>query len=132
MRVFTADELVRMRGVQGQAMMDACLLHTWTPIVDDYGTETIGWTDTGLLACGLDVSNVGIGGSEQRRNDGTIVSISATLRLSLADGQGVTEEGQVTIIYRNQEALVPPLVYGIAGQPQRGPTGYVLQLMEIR
>jgi hypothetical protein len=129
MRAFTADELAGMRTVQTGAMMDTCTLRKWAPTTDNYGTEIEGWTETTGVACGLDVT---AGGREQRRPDGTIVVISATLRLSLEDGAGLTEEDKVTVTHRNSELLAPALAYGIDGQPQRGPTGYVLRLVEVR
>lgn len=133
MRAFTADELTRMRSVQVDAMMDTCTLRIWTPTLDDYGTEIAGWTDTANIACGWDVSGGGgNGGNERRRLDGTITTIAATLRLSLPDGEGLTEEDKVTVTHRNGELLAPVMAYGIDGYPQRGPTGYVLRLVEVR
>jgi hypothetical protein len=133
MRAFTPGELTAMRDVQTGAMMDTCTLRKWAPTTDNYGTEIEGWTETTGVDCGLDVSGGGgTGGGERRRLNGTIVVISATLRLSLEDGAGLTEEDKVTVTHRNGEALTPALTYGIAGQPQRGPTGYVLQLVEVR
>ena len=118
-----------MRIVQTGAMMDICTLRKWAPTTDNYGTEIPGYTDTANVACGLDVT---AGGRESRRLNGTIVVISATLRLSLDDGAGLTEEDKVTVTHRNSELLTPALAYGIDGQPQRGPTGYVLRLVEVR
>jgi hypothetical protein len=118
-----------MRDVQTGAMMDTCTLRKWAPTTDDYGTETPAYTDTAGVDCGLDVT---AGGREQRRPDGTIVVISATLRLSLEDGAGLTEEDKVTVTHRNGELLAPALAYSIDGAPQRGPTGYVLRLVEVR
>ncbi len=129
MRAFTAGELTSMRDVQAGAMMDTCTLRKWAPTVDNYGTEIEGWTETTGVDCGLDVT---AGGRESRRLNGTIVVISATLRLSLEDGAGLTEEDKVTVTHRNGELLTPALAYGIDGQPQRGPTGYVLRLVEVR
>lgn len=131
MRAFTADELIRMRSVQIDAMMDKCTLRIWTPTVDNYGTEIPGWTDTANVACGWDVTG-GTGSNEQRRQDGTITTIAATLRLSLTDGDGLTEEDRITVTHRNGELLTPAMTYGIDGFPQRGPTGYVLRLVEVR
>ena len=131
MRAFTADELAGMRLVQTGAMMDTCTLRKWAPTTDDYGTEIEGWTETTGVPCGLDVTG-GTGAGERRRPDGTITTIGATLRLSLEDGDGLTEEDKVTVTHRNSEALTPALAYGIDGQPQRGPTGYVLRLVEVR
>ena len=129
--MLTAADLAGMRATQIAAMGDTCTLHTWAPTVDNYGTEVPAYTETTGVECGLDVSG-GTGSNERRRPDGTITTIGATLRLSLADGAGLTEEDRVTVTHRHGELLAPALAYDIDGQPQRGPTGYVLQLVEVR
>ena len=129
--MLTAVDLASMRRTQNAAMQDTCTVHKWAPTVDDYGTEIPAYTDTTGVACGLDVSG-GTGAGERRRPDGTITTIGATLRLSLEDGAGMTEEGRITITHRHGELLAPVLAYGIDGLPQRGPTGYVLPLVEVR
>ena len=131
MRAFTADELAGMRCVQRGAMMDTCTLRAWTPTVDDYGTEIAGWTDTAGVVCGLDVTG-GQAARENRRPDGTIATTGATLRLALADGESLTAKDAVLITHRNGEALAPALAFGIDGYPQRGPTGIVVKLVEVR
>ena len=82
------------------------------------------------MACGIDVS----GGARQeaRRFDGTIATIAARLRLSLADGEALVAKDSVTVTHRNGELLAPALTYGVDGYPQRGPTGIVLNLVEVR
>lgn len=130
MNPFTATELAAMRTVQESAMMDTCTVRTWAPATDDYGTEIAGYSDVTGVPCGLDVSPAGA--RELRRADGTIVIIVATLRLSLDDGEGLTEEDRITVTHRNGELLTPALTYGIDGYPRRGPTGYVLNLVEVQ
>jgi hypothetical protein len=129
--MLTAADLAGMRATQIAAMGDTCTLRVWNPTVDDYGTEIEGWTATAGVACGLDVSG-GIAARENRRPDGTIATIAATLRLSLADGESLTAKDSVIITHRNGEALSPTLTYGIDGYPQRGPTGVVVKLVEVR
>lgn len=131
MRHFSPDELNRMRGTQGGAMMDTCTLHVRSFTQDDYGEEVEAWAETAGVACGLDVTG-GIAAREQRRASGAITTISALLRLGLEDGEGLTEEDRVTVTHRNGELLTPPLAYGIDGYPQRGPTGYTMRLVEVR
>ena len=129
--MLTAADLAGMRATQAAAMQDTCTLRKWTPTVDDYGTEIEGWTQTAGVACGLDVSG-GIAQRETRRPDGTIATIAATLRLSLDDGESLTAKDSVIVTHRHGEALSPTLSYGIDGYPQRGPTGIVLKLVEVR
>ena len=129
--MLTAGELASMRTVQNVAMMDTCTLRIQSSTQDAYGSEVKTWTERTGVSCGLDVTG-GIAAREQRRPDGTITTIGATLRLSLADGQGLTEEDSITVTHRHNELLVPPLPYTIDGYPQRGPTGYMLRLVEVR
>lgn len=131
MRHFSPAELERMRGTQAGAMMDACTLRVRSVTLDDYGQEVETFTDAPGVACGLDVTG-GVAARERQRSAGDITTISAMLRLSLEDGEGLTEEDAVTVTHRNGEALNPPLAYGIDGYPQRGPTGYTLRLVEVR
>ena len=129
--MLTAADLAGMRATQIEAMGDTCTLRKWAPTVDNYGTEVPAYTDTTDVECGLDVTG-GTGSNERRRPDGTITTIGAALRLSLEDGVGLTEEDRITVTHRHGELLSPALAYGIDGQPQRGPTGYVLRLVEVR
>ena len=131
MRHFTAAELDAMRSTQAGAMMDTCTLRIKSITQDDYGEEVDTYADTPGIACGLDVTG-GIAARENRRGTGDTTTISAMLRLSLDDGEGLTEEDRVTVTHRNGEALNPPLAYGNDGYPQRGPTGYTLRLVEVR
>ena len=131
MRAFTAAELDAMRRTQTGAMMDTCTLRVLSVTVDDYGQEVETFAETAGVACGLDVTG-GIAARESRRAGGTITTISGLLRLSLDDGEGLTEEDRVTVTHRNGELLTPPLSYTIDGYPQRGPTGYTLKLVEVR
>lgn len=127
--MLTAADLAFMRATQIEAMGDTCTLRVWTPTIDAYGTEVEGWTDTTGVACGLDVTP---GGQERRRQDGTIYTVAAKLRLSLDDGAALTAKDGITVTHRNGEALSPALAYGIDGQIQRGPTGIVVSLVEVR
>jgi hypothetical protein len=128
---FTPAELAAMRGVQSGAMMDTCTLRVLSVTQDAYGEEVESWAEQTDVACGLDVTG-GIAAREQARPGGAIVTISAMLRLSLEDGEGLNEEDAVTVTHRNGELLTPPLAYHIDGYPQRGPTGYTLRLVEVR
>ena len=131
MRHFTAAELDAMRSTQTGAMMDTCTLRVRSTTQDDYGEEVETFAETPGVACGLDVTG-GIAARENRRGTGDTTTISAMLRLPLDDGEGLTEEDRITVTHRNGELLTPPLAYGIDGYPQRGPTGYVLRLVEVR
>ncbi len=131
MRHFSAAELAGMRSVQAGAMMDTCTLRVLSVTQDNYGEEVEAWTETAGVACGLDVTG-GQAARENRRANGDTTTISAMLRLSLEDGDGLNEKDAITVTRRNGELLTPALAYRIDGYPQRGPTGYTLRLMEVR
>ncbi len=131
MRAFSAAELDAMRGTQAGAMMDTCTLRILSVTTDDYGQEVEAWAETAGVPCGLDVTG-GIAAEEAPRANGAVTTISAALRLSLEDGDGLTEEDAVTVTHRNGELLTPALAYRIDGYPRRGPTGYTLRLREVR
>ena len=131
MRHFSASELASMRNVQAGAMMDTCTLRILSVTQDDYGEEVETFAETTGVACGLDVTG-GWAANEQTRASGAVTTIAAALRLSLEDGDGLTEEDAITVTHRNGELLTPPLAYRIDGYPRRGPTGYTLRLREVR
>ena len=131
MQPFKVAELAGMRSTQAGAMMDTCTLRIRSVTQDDYGEEVETFTDTPNVPCGLDVTG-GSAAREQRRANGDITTIDAMLRLSLGDGDGLTEEDAVTVTHRNGELLTPTLAYRIDCYPRRGPTGYTLRLMEVR
>jgi len=126
---FSSSDLERMRSTQFSAMMDLCTVRSWSPTIDSLGSEVEGWTLRTNVPCGLDVSsNVQ---SEQRREVGTAVTIAATLRLSIEDGQGLSAKDSIIVTHRNGELLTPQLSYGLDGPPKRGPTGVVVSLVRV-
>lgn len=129
MNPFSSSDLERMRSTQSSAMMDLCTVRSWSPTIDSLGSEVEGWSLRTNVPCGLDVS--ADAQAEQRREIGTAVTISATLRLSIADGEGLTAKDSVIVTHRNGEALSPQLSFGLDGPPKRGPTGVVLSLVRV-
>jgi hypothetical protein len=84
-------------------MMDTCTLRILSVTLDDYGEEVEAFAETAGVACGLDVTG-GIAANEATRANGAITTISAALRLSLDDGDGLTEEDRrITVTHRNGE-----------------------------
>lgn len=128
--MITAAELATMRATQNSAMDDTCTLRTWAPTIDGYGDEIEAWTSRTGVACGLDVTG-GAGQKEARRADGTVATVTAVLRLALADGTPLTAKDSVIVTHRHGEALSPTLTYGIDGPVERGPTGVVVRLVEV-
>ena len=57
--------------------------------------------------------------------------IAGTLRMAITDGQSIKAKDSVRITHRHGEALPTPLVFGLDGPPERGPTGMVLRLVKV-
>lgn len=129
MRAFSVAELAGMRTVQESAMMDTCVLLTYTATMDNYGTEIDTPVESDPLACGYDPTSAGK--REYRRADGTIAMLDGTLRLAIDDGETVTAKDRVRITKRHGETLPVPLMFGLDGLPERGPTGVVLRLVRV-
>jgi len=129
MTMLTTADLAAMRSAQSAAMQDRCTLRIWAPTVDAFGSEVAGWTERTGVACGLDVT--GARQKERRRADGTVVVAQAVVRLALADGEGLTAQDSIMITHRHGEALASPLVFGIDGPVERGPTAVVVRLVEV-
>lgn len=124
MRIFTAAELARMRVAQNAAMMDVCVIQTFTEATDTYGQLIRTWSDGTPLAFGIDST----GGGETRSTDKTVVRADAVIRLPI--DIAIDVKNRIKVIVRHGEAIAP-IVYGILEEPQRGPSGLVLRLEKV-
>ena len=126
---FTATELSDFRVVQTGHMMDTCVIGVHGSTTDAHGQEIASYTDGAPVDCGL-------GFPQQRAGefigpDGNVISIDAELRLSIANGEGVSPHDRITITKRHGETLSTQQVYEVAGLPKRGPSGVVLPLVRF-
>lgn len=122
MRVFTSNELARMRATQESAMMDTCVrLQRSEAAADDYGRPQPVYSEAETLSCGFDPSK------SKEVMDGTqVVLTDAVLRLPI--GTEISNLDRIKITHRHGEALTNAPVYAIVGEPLRGPSGLVLNL----
>lgn len=129
MKALSREELDKMRQAQREAMGDTCVLECFTPGMDDYGTELETYTAGDPIPCGFNPESGGK--REYRRADGTIAVIDASLRLALDEGETLDARDRVRLTHRHGEPLSQPLVFGLDGPPQIGPTGVVLRLVRV-
>ena len=123
MRVFTSDELSRMRGTQDGAMQDQCVIQRYVAAqADDYGLGgQPSYSADAPIACGFKPASV------HEIMDSTQVAVKAA-ELRLPIDTVIDNRDRIQITERFGETLLSPDVYRIIGQPKRGPSGLVLQL----
>lgn len=124
MRSFTATELSRMRDTQESAMQDQCIVQTFTDSADSHNQLIRTWADQPAIICGVDRT----GGREVSKADSTVVFADVTIRLPI--GTVIDPAYRIKLITRFGEPI-DPVVYGIIGEVQRGPSGLVLNLQKI-
>jgi len=125
MRPLQAAELAFMQAVQVSAMMDMCVIQTYTSTFDTYGAPVITFTDGAPIACGFDPT----GGRKNWRADLTALHVDSTVRLPLETA--VNAKDRIKIIKRFGVWLSTPLVFDVQGNSQRGPSGLVLELAKV-
>ena len=122
MRAFTSDELERMQAAQGDAMQDTCVrLAYGSSSTDDYGMPVATYTAGEAMSCGFDPT------AKEEAMDGTqVVMTDAKLRLPI--GTTLDHRDRIRITHRFGVALASPPTFEIIGEPERGPSGLVLNL----
>lgn len=124
MNPFSSTELTRMRDTQETAMQDICVLQTFTEAADDYNQLIRTWSDSDPIACGFDPT----GGREITRADATVVFSDASVRLPI--DTVIDPAYRIKILTRFGEEI-DERIFGIIGEPQRGPSGLVLDLQKM-
>jgi hypothetical protein len=132
MTIFTADDLVNMRGAQTDHMMDQCVILSYSAgTVNEFGeADTPTYTEQAVLACGLDMApNTGRSrGGENYLSEMTVVQYDAIVRLPVLTV--VKETDRIRMIGRFDEPI-EDLTYEIVSPIQRGPSGIRLNLRKV-
>ena len=124
--MFTSGDLDYMRAAQQSHMMDVCHRLVWSSSQNDSGEPVDAWSEISTdVPCGLDQRP----SSERRGAEFTVVTFDATIRLPLSAAEWDPKD-RIKIVSRFGE-LITPLVYGIAGPIQRGPSGVRLLLARV-
>ena len=122
MRVLDPAELARMRATQASSMMDTCVVLAYGEDgSDNYGLPEHCYTPQDPTPCGFDP-----GAGKEVMDGAQVVVTDARLRLSL--GTAVDPRDRIRITHRFGEALATPPTFEILGEPERGPSGMVLNL----
>lgn len=127
--MLSAGDLTRMQTVQEAAMLDRCeLMQRSEGAIDAYGLPAPAYTVTDYLTCGLSHSqtNREAGGRERR---GTQVPVEIR-RLRLPAETVLSNVDRVRVTHRFG-APITPVLYEIVGDPQRGPSGLVVELQKV-
>ena len=124
MRAFSSDELARMQATQESAMQDECQILSYAEAgKDKYGYPNAEWPAGLVSQCGFDPT------ASKEVMDKTEVAITdARLRLPLSLYGSIDNRDRVRITERFGKVLAEQTVYEIIGEPERGPSGLVLNL----
>ena len=126
MRPLTAIELSRMQGAQVDAMMDACVLMTYSESLNSINHPVPAWTDGPILVCGLDMT----GGQEMRSGGKVVVTWEARIRLPL--GTRFDLRDRIRVALRFGQPTDNNTVYGFDGPAQEGPSGIVVPIKKVQ
>jgi hypothetical protein len=127
MRDFTTDELSRMQTAQQNAMQDTCVILTRTAgAADAYGYPAETWSAATTTACGIDEH-----AQDEAMGDGEVVMVDAVIRLPIALDGTFDGSDRVQVTHRFGVALDAAVTYEIMGNPERGPSGLVLNLQKV-
>ncbi len=125
MRVFQETELERMQAANEAAMMDECSILTYSP-VSSFGEVQDGWDPPSTpIDCGLNTKK----SKEIHKEDLSIVRTDAQIRLPI--GTTVEPRDRIQVLSRFGVAEDTPLIYGIEGEVQKGPSGLLLDLVIV-
>lgn len=122
MNPFSTTELERLQATQDSAMQDECILLQYVAGSGDYGYGQPTYTTGATVACGLNHK------AREVMEDTQVVLTDAVLRLPI--GTAVDNLDRVKITKRYGVAITPE-TYEVIGQPDRGPSGIVLNLRRV-
>jgi len=114
-----------MRGAQEDAMMDTCVIVTRDVTgTNDYNRPVAQWLDSPAMACGYDdtVEKEAMAGTQ-------VVLVDAVVRLSI--DTDLSNLDRLRITHRHGEELDESLTFETLGDPERGPSGLVLNLQLV-
>lgn len=125
MRVLQAAELERMEDTQESAMMDECTILAYSSTTVS-GEVQDGWAAGGTpIACGVNTKK----SKEIHREDLSIVRTDAQIRLPI--GTAIEPRDRIQVLSRFGVTEDEQLIYGIEGEPMKGPSGLLLDLVII-
>jgi microcompartment protein CcmK/EutM len=120
-------ELAGMQGTQVDAMPDTCQILRQEEVgVDPYGYPLKEYVVIYTGACGLDASD-----SEEVMEDTQVAVVDAKVRLPLSVQDDFDNLDRIRITHRFDVELDEPQVFSVIGDPERGPSGLVLELRLI-
>ncbi len=121
----TVTELDRMQDTQEGAMMDECTILSYSSTTVS-GEVQDGWSGGGTpVACGLNTKK----SKEIHKEDLSIVRTDAQLRLPI--GTTIEPRDRIQVLSRFNVTEDEQLIYGIEGEPRKGPSGLLLDLVIV-
>jgi hypothetical protein len=124
MRHFTTTELARMQLTQDDAMQDKCTHLVYTIVTNKYGLPSESWVEGDTLICGLDIMV-----KPEAMGESDVPMLDAKLRLPL--NSFISAQDRIEITHRFGVQLDISEKYEIVSNPDRGPSGLVLDLIKV-
>lgn|SRR5574341_1260091 len=117
-------DLLWMRDMQEETMIDECMILTWsTTGKGRYNSSKGEFEDGETFPCGFKP------GATREVSDGTqMVAAEGIMRLPLAAGVELNKRNRIKLIKRQGAAITAPPIYEIIGKPLIGPTGIQINL----
>ncbi len=123
------NEFAVMQKTHVDAMRDWCVLMEPQQTAKRYNKTTTTYTDAGSTVCGFNPSAANGSASDEVLDTTAVVLTKPTLRLPA--GTVIVAACRVRITHRNGQALTPPLLFDVVGDPATIGTAIVVELATV-
>lgn len=125
MKLFSQDELARLRSAQASSMNDACVIGRYVAQQDDYGQLIERYIyDGAIISCGFKQL------SAREMALPSYSKLEVVARIRLIEDLKLTVRDRVKIIIRDGEPIQTE-VFDVAGKPKRSRTVFVVNLKRV-
>lgn len=127
--MFTANDLLQFREAQEGHMMDVCSFSVASGSIGAYGQPIIAYASGGSSMCGFNPT------ASREVYQPDMVAIKTDGELRLPHDTILSTHDKITITSRFGSAPdggSASLVFGIVGEPRRGPTGLLVDLIRVQ
>lgn len=126
--MLSANDLAAMRAVQETAMMDTCVVLSYSDgATDDYGKPQLTHLPNAAIACGVRYLQRNYARSGEAMDDVGLFATSIRIPLETP----LTNKDRIKVTHRFGEALDAAVVYEIAGEIRRGPTCLTVEVRKV-
>lgn len=124
-KIWSDTDKAKMRAAYIDSMVDVCVIQKYSRTINSFGEPVASYTDQAQTVCGLEQQS----GGEQHRDDLTVVTWDATLRLPY--NFSIEPKDRVKITKRFNETITP-MVYEVVAPMELGVTGVQVRLQIVQ